>query len=212
MTGRRPRSDAGFSLLELVVGLGVLALLLALLPGSLRLGQRTFERTAMIEAREGHLATRAFLGASLAEAMPLYVSPRTGGTGLAFRGTALTLEFIAPSAAGPTGGGLYRYRLSVQPIPGRREAGLTLTMAPFRPGGEAERAGEARVLAEGPDGAVGFRYFGRIERRGEAPPQWTPEWPRSDALPDLVEVSFGPDAEGQPRPPLVIALRLRPAA
>ena len=59
--------------------------------------------------------------------------------------------------------------------------------------------------------SIGFRYYGRRDRR-EAP-SWQSEWPRTDTLPDLVELSIRADRGVELRTQtIVVELRLRNAS
>ena len=58
--------------------------------------------------------------------------------------------------------------------------------------------------------SVSFRYFGRSELKAE--PAWHAAWPRTDAMPSLVEIAVArDDGEGGPIS-LTIELRLQTGA
>ncbi len=203
--------DAGFTLIEIVVALALLALMIAMLPATLHMGRRAWETGDLIERREDLFAARSFLERTLGEAMPVYARLPSGGTGIAFRGDPASLEFVAPSSAGPAGGGLYRYALWSTRSQESPNA-LFLSANPFQVGPSAPpgapAAPETRILVRRLD-AARLRYFGRVSRQQDAP-QWTDTWDRNDALPDLVELSLV-GVDGQTPPPLVVELKLRHA-
>ena len=126
-TGKR--GEAGFSLIEMLVAITILALVLAMLPGTFSLAHRTWDATAVLDQRARQDGGRSFLQARLAEAMPVFEPVGAGAVQLVFTGSAETLTFVAPSANGPQGAGLYRFTLETKPQ-GRGNA-LVVTVAPF---------------------------------------------------------------------------------
>jgi general secretion pathway protein J len=212
ITPARCDGEAGFSLVEVIVALAMLAMIVAMVPGTLRLGARAWETTARLDEESQVLAARTFLTQRLAESVPLYVEHADGRLGLAFRGEADALEFVAPSAGGPAGGGLYRYRLEAVEVAGAaRERGLLLRQVPFRPGeiaADLRKAGGDERLLVGHARNVAFRYFGAVP--GEPRPRWHTTWLWSDRHPLLVDITMqgAPGVAGQP---LVVEPRLQSA-
>ena len=197
--------DAGFSLIELIVSLALFAMILALLPGAFRTGKRGWETAAVIEQVASAEASADFLRHRLADATPFYDRDESGRARIAFSGGPQQLSFVAPSQAGPSGGGFYRW--SIATAPAGETSALMLTMAPFSAvQTDATATATERVLLNGVR-ALRIRYFGAEEADGEA--VWADEWRRSDQLPQLIEIeaetlqsrtaSFGP---------LRVALRL----
>jgi general secretion pathway protein J len=197
------RGEAGFSLIEMLVAITILALVLAMLPGTFSLAHRTWDATAVLDQRARQDGGRSFLQARLAEAMPVFEPVGAGAVQLVFAGSTERLTFVAPSANGPQGGGLYRFTLET------RLQALVVTVAPF----VAKRARDADTLPSGEhilyDGLTSatFRYFGRKDLRAAAP-SWQTEWSRRDALPDAVELTV---ASGTATRTILIELRLKNA-
>jgi general secretion pathway protein J len=201
------RGDAGFSLIEMLVAITILALVLAMLPGTFSLAHRTWDATAVLDQRARQDGGRSFLQARLAEAMPVFEPVGAGAVQLVFTGSAETLAFVAPSANGPQGAGLYRFALDAKPH--GSAIALVVTVAPFSPKrGRTSDAmpAEEHVLYDGLTG-VTFRYFGRKDLRTAAP-SWQTTWTRRDALPDAVEVNI---ASGKSTRAILIELRLKNA-
>jgi general secretion pathway protein J len=207
--GVRTRSDAGFTLMEVLVSLVLLALLLALLAGGLRYARSTWDATARLDELAAFDMAETFLRARLAEAMPLYEQRRAGTVRALFHGAGDTMSFVAPAPNGPAGAGLYRYTLeaAVGAGPGRRT--LVTKLAPHLPsisdsvGGRPPQQYDLLRNVR----SVSFRYFGRSELRGE--PAWHAAWPRTDVMPSLVEIAIvRDDREGGPVF-LTIELRLQ---
>lgn len=199
--------DSGFSLVEMIVSLAVLALIMAMMPGSLRLAQRAWSDISQIEKANTRASARGFIEQRLAEAMPILVADNSGARHLAFSGEPLRLAFVAPSAAGPAGGGLYRLTLTVEKTP--KATALLLDLAPVQATAAPSPSDERRVLLDGVDG-LHFRYFGRPSEVSER--QWLDVWPDADHLPELVEIAATPSQVNSAFPrfqPIVIPLRLR---
>lgn len=186
----RPRTDAGFTLIELIVALAILALLTAMLPGAFAVGQRAWETVRRVERRDLDAAARAFVEQRLMEAMPVLVTDPSGVRQAGFRGETRRISFVAPSASGPAGGGLYQYVLSGERA-GAADA-LVLRQRHVTSAVDTGLPDAPRVLIEGLAG-LRFRYFGQpadnLERR------WHDTWPQGDRLPELVEIGDD-DASG----------------
>jgi general secretion pathway protein J len=214
MTTQRPQrgvhgcSDAGFTLMEVLVSLVLLALLLGLLAGGLRYARSTWDATARLEELAAFDMAETFLRGRLAEAMPLYEQRRAGTVRALFQGTSDSMSFVAPAPNGPAGAGLYRYTLEAAAGTGPGRRTLVVKLAPHLPwisdsaGAPPEQYDLIRKIR-----SVSFRYFGSGELRGE--PAWHSVWPRADTLPSLVEIAIArDDREGGPIF-LTIELRLQ---
>jgi general secretion pathway protein J len=201
--------EAGFSLIEMLVAISILALVLAMLPGTFSLAHRTWDATAVLDHQARQDSGRSFLQARLTEAMPIFEPVGSGAVRLVFIGSAEALSFVAPSANGPQGAGLYRFSLEVKPQGGARHNALAVAVAPYvsaRPRDGDGAMAEEHVLYDDVTSAT-FRYFGRKEPRGTS--AWQTEWTRRDALPDAVELSI---TSGRSVRTILIPLRLRNAS
>lgn len=206
---RRRRTQDGFTLIEVLVSLVLLALVLTLLSGAVRFARGTWDAAARLDREAGYDVAGNFLRAHLAEAMPLFEQAEGGVVRVAFDGTSETLTFVAPTQNGPAGAGLYRFALQAGPdgsadIPSKA---LLVKVTPYRSNAReqtAESPFEAHVLVEDIR-AVAIRYFGRGQFR--AAPAWHEAWPRKDALPDLLELTI--IRRNGDRSSLMIELRLR---
>ena len=194
--------EAGFSLVEMLVALAIGALLIAAVPGMLRLGHRALNAPDDVDRLALRDAGLAFVEQRLAEALPVIERRQEGLIGIGFSGGHDALEFVAPSRTGHRGSGVYRFRLrnDVAMRGNEQTHELILEHALYRPGmppNHSDWTATRRVLvaAERP---ARFRYFGAVS--DDAPRQWHAQWTRTDRLPELVElrsVSSGVAMEGE---------------
>ncbi len=209
---RQRAGEQGFSLIEMLVSLVILALILALLPGAFRLTRQVWTATAMLDRDSGRDAGLDFLETRLAEAMPLFEPGKAGLVNILFGGSKDGVRFVAPSRNGPAGGGIYRYSIELRPRDGAPSA-LVAQVAPYLgppAQGASAPAAEEQVLADDVTNAE-FRYFGRHELRQA--PTWQEQWKRTDALPDLVELNITRRRAGGSTTRFIITeLRLRNAS
>ncbi len=209
--------EAGFTLLELLVALSVLAVLMVLMFGGLRFGARVWESGDSALRGLADLQTAAnFIRRRIAQSVPRSAQP-----GLAepegalaasgFRGApdALELTTLAPSRLMP--GGLYDIALGLDG--GGRGGGQRLSVW-WRPIGRAaggerppidqdERTRQV-VLLEG-IADLRLRYFGQGDDVNETP-QWHDRWEGMLAPPILVSVRVEfPPGDRRVWPELVVA-------
>ena len=199
-------ADAGFSLIEMIVSLGLMALLLTALPGALRLGTRALGTAQDLDRTAARDAAIDMIERHLAQAMPIYEHHADGRLRIAFQGEPTSVIFLAPAGQGATGG-LYLWELKSTTAADARN-GVTLYLSVYRPGVAGQRSVQERqerlLLAET---ELAMRYFGAPTARSD--PQWHESWSAGDKLPELVEVRFTPGYREQGRL-LIVPLRLRP--
>ncbi len=196
----------------MLVSLMLLALILSVSPGTLRIGQRVWETDEDFERRAALSTFRRHVEQRLAEAMPIHRRDRSG-LRIEFSGEPDRVAFVAPSEAGPAGGGVYHFDLRRAEGAGRARP-LILRQVLYRPaaGGGAEAAAQSPALEH--ESAMraadlSFRYFG-APHAGE-PGRWLGQWPRQDSLPELVEMSISLGGRTPRTERVIVPLRLRPA-
>lgn len=180
MSGARAAGSAGFTLVEVLVGLALFGLLMLALTGAVRIGlvggARVEAATAALEERRavthlfGHLVRRI-------EPMPDW-SGREANTALA--GAPSTLEMVAVLPGG-LGGGLGLVRLA------HSQDRLIATTCPLDRG-SARCAGAATpsVLTEGVT-RLTFAYFGTTGSGEEV--RWLDSWAGRPSLPQAIRMT-----------------------
>jgi general secretion pathway protein J len=203
--------QAGFTLIELLVSLMIVGLIISFIPGTLRLGQRVWETDRALEWSAGVSAFRRYVENRLTEAIPIYLRDPDRGLFMEFSGGPKRISFVAPGSAGPAGGGVYRFELTQR----ANSAGVqrvVLRQSLYRTGAQQQGSGSAPSsmthFSPGLVTAVELRYFG--PPAPQQPPKWQTNWPNSDRLPDLVELTFIRGGGASPQSSIV-PLRLKRA-
>jgi len=219
------RTQAGFTLLEVLIATVLMAIMMTLLLGSLRIGAGSWEQGERRAEQAGRLlVTQNFLRSYLSGALPLLETVKRrdalGGSGasaaiqaggmppmrpsLLFRGVEDRLEYAA-TLPPQVRGGLYKFKLYVDEEAGQKD--LKLAIRPFSSANEEDQSIEDVTILEGLE-SLQIAYFGRAaaaDEGGFAPrePQWQDEW-NQPLMPMLIRVEITMEGE-PPWPPLVIA-------
>jgi general secretion pathway protein J len=203
------RGARGFTLLELLISVSLLALLSLMLFGGLRLGTRHIGAVNDKMARAGRIAlAERFLRAELADAQSL-APPGAEGQQILFDGRPGEVGFLVPlpeSAALP---GLQLLTVGfVEDHPGAG-GDIVVDQRPYdgvTPGGAT--AAHRTVLFDHVQ-TVAFAYFGSLTP--DEAPDWHASWSNQTTLPSLFRLS-AIFTDGDRLPELVVALRLSPGA
>ena len=200
--------QAGFTIIELLVSLVILALILSFLPGTLRIGKRVWEVQDNLEQIAAHSAFHHYVEQRLVEAMPVFNRDRSGRIQIYFDGGPNSVRFVAPALAGPDGGGVYLFALAQNTVLRTGNVVLILRQKIYRHK-HSETATTRAVVhtAPGRIAKLTLRYFGKADPNQA--PRWQTRWSRHDALPDLVEINVtmvGPKPVSEKR---VVELKLR---
>jgi len=186
---RQARGGAdGFTLLELLIAVALMAFIALILAGGLRLGVRAW-RGAQARSDEVArvIAVHDALERLIGRARAAYASDDIADLTLTFAGEADRLSLTAPLPDAIEPGIMAIQFLSIR----RTERGPALTLA-WRldlPGAEA-RPEQVSVLLEDAD-SLGLQYWGAAQP-GEAPAWWS-SWRGQPRLPGLVRVDIGRD-------------------
>lgn len=205
------RRESGFTLLELLIGLALLGLILALMFGGLRLGIKSWDAGSL--ASDDGARIRAFEGfvrRQLNEVYPYFWKPADSQT-LAFIGAPDVIHYVGFLPAGGGGrNGLYLLSMEVERRDRTQRVVLkSLSMTPEARDFAGMQGAEKTVLAsgsihEGVEELV-FGYFGAETEESE--PKWLTHWVDPKRLPLLVRLQVKLTS-GQEWPELVVALKV----
>jgi general secretion pathway protein J len=200
-------TSRGFTLVELMIGLGLLGLIMALLFSGLQLAVRSSDSAAAAGDRANRIRlVQALLLRELAAVYP-YRWKNTADHNLAFVGAGNNLKFVSSTPPRAGQGGLNMVELLV--ATGDADRGMRLSMRRKIPGRELRNFDpleneESMVLIDGLEEAT-FEFFGSDTPGGK--PSWRGKWEDPQRLPRLVRISLR--STGVPAwPDVVVALRV----
>ncbi|MGH7036278.1 MAG: type II secretion system protein GspJ [Stellaceae bacterium] len=202
---RLPPLIEGFTLLELLVAISLVAVLSVLLFGGLRIGLRSADA---VNRRVDHSAQIAlaydFMQAELADARPLPTQPGTLRSPIAFTGEPDRLSFVAVPPDHVALGGFQLLRVALQGQGQVRR--LVVSWKQIKREAAAAEPAMLRpsILLDGVR-SVEFAYFGVADRN--RPPQWLDHWTGRATLPQLVRLRIAM-ADHRRVPDLIVAPRL----
>ena len=199
----------GFTLLEVMIALSLLAFGMALALGTLRGATRASSNAEATAQRSERLrAVQNLLRRQIGGAMPIAmaIDPATGEAHQV-RGERDELEWVAPMPGYLSRGGPYVQTLElVRAAGGGRE--LRFQQRLLTPDGPLDPEREPSVLLTGiTDG--GFQYRS-IDEQGRPGP-WQDTWPTASVLPPLVRLRLQFEERREHWPDLVIAPKLATA-
>lgn len=195
------RLARGFTLLELLVSMTLLALILTLLFGGLRTGTRVWEAGAERADNLSRLqASQGFLRRQIGGLYPLVERARSGPPESSFEGDREHARFIGllPSHFGFSG--FQRIEVGLMDDDDGQHLGVS-----WQAYGVDEILAEEdrRALLIEHVEAVEFAYFGARTRRGEA--RWEDEWHDAEQAPRLIRLRLDfADGDRRVWPELVV--------
>jgi general secretion pathway protein J len=199
----------GFTLVELVVAMVLLAVMMLLLYGGLGFSLRAWDAG---DARGRTTADRRigqnFLRRELTEAFPMRWKDATV-LKVAFEGETQRLRFVSSRPAGLSAGGLSLVGIEVEDDPDRATRKRNLVMRRAMPDDEAKdwkplEQAERSILIADID-TVAFGYFGSVNDFSE--PLWTETWPYPGRVPQMVRIRVR-TSDGALLPDMVVKLML----
>lgn len=200
--------DAGWTLVELLIGLVLLSLIMALLTNSVFSSRRAIDQLQLRHGRTSVEAVETYLRHALSEAQPVKpVNAAVDAPLIEARGDRLRL--ITSYAPAGQFGGLYLIDLELSPANGGRGYDLVETRTLYRPDpqpGESEPdkpSTHSRLLRT--VSGLSFRYYGT--RDEDEPASWFDDWTDPTKLPELIEIQVGFSGSDDRRwLPFVVAL------
>jgi general secretion pathway protein J len=200
----RAHSQSGFTLIEVLIGITLLAMLGTLIANGVRLGGRAWTDAERQTAnRDEMVQLQNFFRRTIVGARPAFASDNPRDLAVVFAGDATTLTVMAPQPGTQYGGLWVNQRFDVARQGTARALFVTLQRDP------AVAADRVLLLDHVLD--VRFAYFGS-SGSGETP-SWHDDWMNRSRLPDLVRVAIVRD---DPRlrawPELVVGTRVTSSA
>jgi general secretion pathway protein J len=208
---RAPAIPGGFTLVELMIALALMALISALLYGSLSLSANSWDRgEAKVEQVTDMRLTEEMLRQTLAAQHPLRFH-KVVDQPLYFAGGADSLSFAA-AMPGRAGGGMFYFRVAVAPAGDRSRLTLARVIPDYSANALPDfRDAESSVLAED-IGEVKFGYFGRDPDANDASdPTWRDRWDDPQILPQMIRIDVKP-RKSEAWPTMIVETRLAPEA
>jgi general secretion pathway protein J len=207
------REHQGFTLIEMMVALALVALMSVAMLQAYRFSQRAMAQTTRIDAAARDIAgAQRLLRRLIEQAYPFEVSQAEGSaqTARGLTGDATHLDVSAPAPAMSGALGFYRYAIALSDTERAGQFEVSWTFDRNGPSKATEALNTHReALLDGVQ-SISIAYLELIEHgNGQIEPNWRDSWVHKGALPALVRVriTFAP---GDPRhwPELVIAPRI----
>jgi general secretion pathway protein J len=204
---RRLDPEAGFTLLELLIALTLLAVTTSLLVNAIGSARQALR---IVDRRVAHAtvpAVQSVLRRLLTESRPGLDMTQKAEADRAFAGEPGKMGFVSSFVPQGQYGGLWRYEIALDADAGASRPGaVVLTQHLVRPASSAAAAPLRTVVIDGV-AALRLRYFGAPDE--DSTPQWHDSWRDPRRLPRLVslDVTFA-QTDGHEWTPLVVSLPL----
>lgn len=202
---RRAEAECGFTLIEVLIGVALLAMLATLIASGTHFSGRAWNAA---ERQTGEVhdmeAVEALLRRTIEQAHPSFATADPADMTIAFTGDKDSLSLVAPQPGSVGDGPWAREHLYLAPA-GKSRA-LFLSWRPDAPAsGAAEAAAGTMVLDH--VGALRLAYFGQPGPGDGA--MWLEQWAGRARLPELVRVVIERDSAAFRKwPEFVIATRI----
>lgn len=189
------RTDEGFSLIELLIGIALAALIGVLLVQSLATARQGLAYHARLTHNGDILAARDYLQNVLLQAQPL--AGNAGGNGeLSFAGEPGMMSFLSTHVPNASYGGVYHVNLALEPSPSRDgKLDLIVRHRLYRPrggGSDKDDSNASTVALVRNITAAEFQYFvPAVSGNGQnSQLAWSPNWRHATVLPALVAITM----------------------
>lgn len=193
------REEGGFTIVEVLVSLVLLATVLAIIPSAIRLANRQAQSAGHMMADAQEATGLNLLADRLAQSLPVFETGEDGSLKLAFEGSDSELRFVATSVAGGQGTGMFGHRIS------QLDGALVLRVDAFPADADHASIGTNRPLVQGVT-RLKLSYFGWSDE--ERKMAWMPTWLQADRLPQLVRIAILREGTYRALNEIVVYLRM----
>ena len=195
----------GFTLLEVLIGMSLLAVMMLLLFASLRICVQNWNAG---ENKIAQVSQRAivqnFFQSKLYATLPLYADFFEEEQ-FSFQGNQQQLQFVAPMPSSVGKLGIQLFTLGLQPSKENKGSDLHVDIQPFFPKKEDEEWDEEKVVILKNIQTLRYGYYGPDQAGDD--PEWHEEWLEKSSLPALVSVEIQL-TNGEVWPQVVVALKI----
>ncbi len=200
----RSRNQTGFTLVEVMIGLALLAMLMSLAAYGVQMGVRSWTRAETVTADLDDIETvQGWLRRMIVRALPAYATADPANLSIVFAGEPDTMLLVAPQPATQGAGPPAVQRIFMAPSNGA--PGVFVRWQLNAPQGSPPPARDDLLLDH-----VAMLRFGYFGAGGPGQPAaWQDRWVDRDRLPDLIRISITRDRKGlRPWPDLIVATRV----
>jgi general secretion pathway protein J len=184
---RSTHAQAGFTLIEVLIGIALLAMLGTLIANGVRIGGRAWSHAERESASSDDMVLVAnFFQRTIVRAMPAYATTQPQDLAIAFTGQADSLSLVAPRPGTRYGGPWVAQRFYVGRQGNSRALFASLKSEDVPAAADRARPA-APVMLLDHVAQVRFAYFGP-SGAGQTP-AWQDSWVDRDRLPDLVRIA-----------------------
>jgi general secretion pathway protein J len=187
------QTEAGFTLLEMLVGLVLFSLTATLLTASLRAGRTALNAISRTSATIPVATSQGYLRQAVAQARPLPRNAALGSSTQNFSGTPQSMAFTTAFAPQGQFEGLYRVEIGVAAREQRAVSDLNLAQVIWRPpadGSNPPALVRRATQLIGNVASVNFAFYGDMDDNAGA--SWHDSWLHPVKMPSLValDVTF----------------------
>ena len=202
--GHHADSEAGFTLVELLVGLALFSLLVTLLFGNVRFGLRAWQNAgANAEQFDRNMIAQDLVRRTIGNLYPMLVTNGALQQQIDFEGTKEAVSFLGNAPIAPNGGGRFRFNVFIE----RRQAQADLVVSSTPELATASDQSTTRTLLVSGIDRAEFSYFGAAATERKL--QWNDSWMQRSDIPGLIRlrVAFR-SGDARVWPELLIAPRI----
>lgn len=201
------KTQSGFTLLEILIGMVLMSIMMTLLFGSIRMGARVWDtgekRAASVDRM---LIIQNFLRQHLATARPVFDDFSSEDSVFSFSGTESSLQFVSDLPSSARRGGIHQFNLEV--VKEEDSNVLYAKLKIFYPPLDGVDAAieDVRLISEIDSMVVA--YYGLDDFDVEASDaRWMDEWQDRDYMPILIKIVIQM-SDGTYWPPIIVSPKL----